>query len=71
MSSLITGFVAKEVAGGALAFMIFVLIYTPGLATLAQQWHTIGGRWTSIALVAQLTLAWALAVSVFQAVSLL
>lgn len=109
-SSLITGFVAKEVAVGALAqgyavsepedmtqpkelgvqmratlertsnghpeaaalaFMIFVLIYTPCLATLAQQWHTIGGRWTSIALVAQLTLAWALAVSVFQAVSLL
>lgn len=108
-SSLITGFVAKEVAVGALAqgyavsepedmtqpeelgvqmqatlertsgghpeaaalaFMVFVLIYTPCLATLAQQWRTIGGRWTSIALVAQLALAWGLAVAVFQAVRL-
>ena len=53
-------------AAAALAFMVFVLAYTPCLATLAEQARLFGWRWTTGALVAQLALAWVLAVGVFQ-----
>ncbi len=54
----------------AFAFLIFVLTYTPCMATLAEQARQIGGRTTMIALVVQLVLAWVLAVAVFQIGSL-
>jgi ferrous iron transport protein B len=50
----------------ALAFMVFVLAYTPCVAALAEQRRLFGWRPTSSALVAQLVTAWALAVLVFQ-----
>ena len=50
----------------ALAFMIFLLAYTPCVATLAAQWREIGARWTLFGIGMQLTLAWVLAVVVFQ-----
>lgn len=50
----------------ALAFLVFVLTYTPCLATVAEQVRQIGGRLTSIAVVVQLVVAWLLAVGVFQ-----
>ena len=50
----------------ALAFMIFLLAYTPCVATLAAQWREIGGRWTVFGVVLQLAIAWGLAVAVFQ-----
>ena len=50
----------------ALAFMIFLLAYTPCVATLAAQWREIGGRWTIFGVALQLTIAWGLAVAVFQ-----
>jgi ferrous iron transport protein B len=55
-------------AGGAaaLAFMVFVLAYTPCLATMAEQSRLFGWRWTASAVCAQLLLAWVLAVTVFQ-----
>lgn len=55
-------------AGGAaaFAFMVFVLAYTPCLATLAEQARLFGRRWTAIAVAAQLVLAWLLSVAVFQ-----
>ncbi|MFF2620259.1 ferrous iron transporter B [Oerskovia jenensis] len=103
-SALVTGFVAKEVAVGALAqayavdeptgsspgelgdqlratldetsgghapaaalaFMVFVLAYTPCLATVAEQKRLFGRRWTLGAVVAQLTVAWVLSVATFQ-----
>jgi len=51
----------------ALAFMVFVLAYTPCVAALAEQRRLFGWRPTSSALVAQLVTAWVLAVLVFQA----
>ncbi len=51
---------------GALAFLVFVLTYTPCLATVAEQTRQVGGRLTTIAVVVQLTVAWVLAVAVFQ-----
>ncbi|WP_336708030.1 ferrous iron transporter B [Oerskovia sp. USHLN155] len=103
-SALVTGFVAKEVAVGALAqayavdeptrsspgelgeqlrttldetsgghasaaalaFMVFVLAYTPCLATVAEQKRLFGWRWTLGAVAAQLTVAWVLSVATFQ-----
>ncbi|MBC7549347.1 MAG: ferrous iron transport protein B [Cellulomonas sp.] len=50
----------------ALAFMVFVLAYTPCVATLAEQRRLFGWRPTVSALAVQLALAWVLAVMVFQ-----
>jgi ferrous iron transport protein B len=62
----------EESSGGhggaaALAFMVFVLAYTPCVATLAEQRRLFGWRPTACALAAQLAVAWVLAVLVFQA----
>ena len=48
------------------AYMIFLMAYTPCVATLAAQRREIGWKWTMIGLVGQLTLAWVLAVGTFQ-----
>ena len=50
----------------ALAFMVFLLAYTPCVATLAAQWREIGPRWTLFGVGMQLAMAWLLAVAVFQ-----
>jgi len=50
----------------ALAFMIFLMAYTPCVATLAAQWREIGPRWTLFGVAMQLVVAWTLAVAVFQ-----
>lgn len=50
----------------ALAFLVFVLAYTPCLATVAEQRRVFGGRWAAGAVGVQLTLAWLMAVGVFQ-----
>jgi ferrous iron transport protein B len=50
----------------ALAFMVFLLAYTPCVAALAEQRRLFGWRPTASALTAQLAGAWVLAVLVFQ-----
>ena len=50
----------------ALAFMVFLLAYTPCVATVAAQWREIGPRWTMFGMAMQLVVAWTLAVAVFQ-----
>jgi ferrous iron transport protein B len=50
----------------AAAFLVFLLAYTPCVATLAAQKRQIGTRWTSVGVVMQLAMAWLLAVAVFQ-----
>jgi ferrous iron transport protein B len=50
----------------ALAFMIFVLAYTPCVAALAEQKRLFGWRPTVTALVVQLCAAWVFAVAAFQ-----
>lgn len=47
------------------AFMMFLLAYTPCVATLAAQRREIGLKWTIFGLVAQLATAWILAVATF------
>jgi ferrous iron transport protein B len=48
------------------AFLVFILAYTPCVATLAAQRREIGLRWTALGIGVQLTVAWLLAVVVFQ-----
>ena len=61
----------EESSGGhgalaALAFMIFVLIYTPCMAAVGAIRHEIGTGWMWASVVGQSLLAWAMAVAVFQ-----
>jgi ferrous iron transport protein B len=49
-----------------LAFMVFLLAYTPCVATLAAQRREVGLKWTLFGVAMQLTTAWVLAVAVFQ-----
>lgn len=61
----------EESSGGhavaaVLAFMVFLLAYTPCLTTLAAQRREIGTRWTLFGVGVQLVVAWTLAVAVFQ-----
>lgn len=53
-------------AAAALAFMVFVLAYTPCVATLAEQRRLFGWRWTGGAMAVQVAAAWLLAVAFFQ-----
>ncbi|WP_296137168.1 ferrous iron transport protein B [uncultured Tessaracoccus sp.] len=48
------------------AFLMFLLAYTPCMATIAAQLREIGWRWTLVGMAAQTTIAWALAVVTFQ-----
>lgn len=48
------------------AFLVFLLAYTPCVATLATQWREIGRRWTLFGVAVQLSVAWVAAVAVFQ-----
>jgi ferrous iron transport protein B len=50
-----------------LAFLVFLLAYTPCVATLAAQRREIGMRWTLTGVAMQLVVAWVLAVAIFQA----
>ncbi|MCL2091962.1 MAG: ferrous iron transport protein B [Micrococcales bacterium] len=53
-------------AVAALAFLVFVLAYTPCLATVAELKRQVGWRWTAGSVAGSLLLAWTLAVLVFQ-----
>lgn len=50
----------------AAAFMLFVLAYTPCAATVAEQRRQFGTKPAVLAVVVSVTLAWVLAVAVFQ-----
>lgn len=48
------------------AFLVFLLAYTPCVATIAAQRREVGLRWTVFSVALNLTVAWTLAVIVFQ-----
>jgi len=69
MSAIQTGF--EESSGGhgtlaGLAFMVFVLIYTPCMAAVAAERQELGMKWTWVSIFGQLVLAWLMALVVFQ-----
>jgi len=55
----------------ALAFMVFVLIYTPCMVAIAAEKHELGSKWTWFSIIGQLALAWVMAFVVFQGGKLL
>lgn len=68
-ASIEVGF--EESSGGhgalaALAFMVFILVYTPCVATVGAIRHEIGTRWMWFSVIGQTMLAWVMAVGVFQ-----
>ncbi|GAB2465800.1 ferrous iron transporter B [Jatrophihabitans fulvus] len=48
------------------AFLVFLLAYTPCVATVAAQRREIGGRWTLFGIGLQVCVAWTLGLVVFQ-----
>ncbi|WP_322487160.1 ferrous iron transport protein B [Chloroflexus sp.] len=50
----------------ALALLVFVLLYTPCVATLAASRHEFGLRWMLTSLLGQFAIAWLVALIVFQ-----
>jgi len=50
----------------AAAFLAFVLLYTPCVATVGEMRRQVGGRWTLAAVALGLTVAYSVAVAVFQ-----
>jgi ferrous iron transport protein B len=69
MQAVQAGF--EQTSGGhgalaALAFMVFVLLYTPCMVTVAAMRHELGGRWTLLSVVGQFVIAWVMALVVFQ-----
>jgi ferrous iron transport protein B len=46
---------------GALAYLVFVLLYTPCVATLAALRQVVGPRWAALAVAYQLLVAYLLA----------
>lgn len=53
-------------AAAALAFMVFVLAYTPCLATVGEQRRLFGARPAALSVAMSVVVAWLLAVAVFQ-----
>ena len=75
LPELVTASLTKSAGVGyeplaAFAFLVFVLAYTPCLATVAEQAKIIGGKKTALSVVVQLAIAWALATAIFQIGSL-
>lgn len=61
----------EETSGGhgalaALAFMVFVLLYTPCMVATAAARQEFGNRWMWVSVIGQFVLAWLVALLVFQ-----
>ncbi len=64
-----SGFEASSGGRGALAglsFMVFVLLYTPCVATIAAMRREMGTRWMAASLVGQTAVAWLVSLVVYQ-----
>ena len=62
-------FVATSGGYGALAglaFMVFVLLYTPCMAAVAAAKHELGTKWMWVSVLGQFAIAWLVALLVFQ-----
>jgi ferrous iron transport protein B len=69
MSAVQTDFEVTSGGYGALAglaFMVFVLLYTPCMAAVAAARHELGTKWMWVSVLGQLAIAWLVALLVFQ-----
>jgi ferrous iron transport protein B len=58
-------------AASALAFMVFVLLYTPCAATVAVMWQEFGWRFALFSIAINLSVAWILSTLFYQLFSLI
>lgn len=68
-AALQAGFEASSGGHGALAalaFLVFVLLYTPCMTAVAAARHEFGSRWMWVSIVGQFAVAWLAALLVFQ-----
>jgi ferrous iron transport protein B len=49
-----------------LAFMVFVLLYTPCMVAVAAELQEFGAKWTWFSVIGQFVIAWLMALVVFQ-----
>jgi len=69
MLAVRSGFEESSGGHGALAsmaFMVFVLIYTPCMVAIAAEKQELGAKWMWFSIIGQLALAWLMAFVVFQ-----
>ena len=69
MKAVHADFDASSAGHGALAglaFMVFVLLYTPCVTAVAAAKHELGTRWMWVSVLGQLAIAWLVALIVFQ-----
>ena len=69
MDEVEKGFEASSGGHGALAsvaFMVFVLLYTPCMVAIAAERQEFGSKWMWVSIIGQLVLAWVFAVIIFQ-----
>ncbi len=69
MSAIRTSFETSSGGHGALAalaFLVFVLLYTPCMVAVAAERQELGMRWTWVSIIGQLVLAWLVALLIFQ-----
>jgi ferrous iron transport protein B len=69
MQAVQNSFEASSGGHGALAslaFMVFILIYTPCMVAIAAERQELGAKWMWVSIIGQLALAWLMAFVVFQ-----
>ncbi|NJN16950.1 MAG: ferrous iron transport protein B [Oscillochloris sp.] len=69
MTAIQAGFEASSGGHGplaALAFLVFVLLYTPCMVATAAARHEFGNRWMWVSVIGQFAVAWFAALLVFQ-----
>ncbi len=69
MQAIQVGFDNSSNGHGALAavaFMVFVLIYTPCMVAVAAERQELGTKWMWVSIIGQFVLAWIMAIVVFQ-----
>ena len=69
IAAVTSGFDAASGGHGALAalaFCVFVLLYTPCVAAVAAARRELGSRWMWTSIIGQTALAWSMAVVTFQ-----
>lgn len=74
MTAIQNGFEESSNGHGALAalaFMVFVLLYTPCMVAVAAERHEMGLKWTWFSMVGQLALSWVVTLVIFQGGKLL
>ena len=67
---LMADLATRTTAAGALGYLVFILLYTPCVATVAALRNLVGWRWAGFLVVYQFAIAYVFGVLVYQAARL-